>query len=218
MNFDGLNNYKPNFPPTNEALESSGKSKNLNDQSLWMSFKSGNEESFILIYKEYANIVYSYGCQFTSDHELVKDCLQDFFVYLREKRSGLGETSSIKLYLFKAFKRRVIEYLKKHSKEIEKNEFQQFLEFPMQMSHESIYIQQQLEEDQLSLLDGALKSLEAKEREAVYYFYFEGLSYDQIAQLLDFSHVSSARRIIYRALANLRKIMIMALLGFLTLL
>ncbi|MEX2568660.1 MAG: sigma-70 family RNA polymerase sigma factor [Cyclobacteriaceae bacterium] len=183
------------------------------DQALWNSFKAGEEAAFIHIYNAFANILYNYGCQFTTDHELVKDCLQDFFVYLREKRSRLGITTSIKFYLMKSFKRRVIHHLEKAKQENRRNENFTYFQFPVELSHEALYIQQQMEEEQLLNLEQALKSLGSKEREAIYYFYYEGFSYEQIADIFDFSHISSARRLIYKGLANIRKVMMSFIVG-----
>ena len=81
------------------------------------------------------------------------------------------------------------------------------------MSSEDIYIKNQLEEEEIIALKKALASLELKEREAIYYFYYEKLSYEQIAIIFEFSHVSSARRLIYRALGNLRKFIPLSILG-----
>jgi RNA polymerase sigma factor (sigma-70 family) len=188
------------------------------DLQVWDHFKSGDEEAFVILYKKYANLLYNYGCQFTDDKELVKDCLQDFFVYLREKRSRLGNTSSVKLYLLKAFKRRVVNYLNKGDKEKEKMNANPYFEFPIEHSFEAIYILQQTENRNAENLKKGLEHLETKEREAVYYFYYQNLSYEQIAELLEFSHVSSARRLIYRALGKLRTYFtsfILLLVGFL---
>jgi DNA-directed RNA polymerase specialized sigma24 family protein len=55
--------------------------------------------------------------------------------------------------------------------------------------------------------------LDVKEREAIYYFYYEKLTYEQIAIILEFTHVSSARRLIYRALGKLRKYILLLILG-----
>lgn len=180
----------------------------LSDKLLWEAFKKGDESAFINIYKGYANILYNYGCQFSPDREIVKDCLQDFFLYLRKNRSGFGETDSIKMYLFKAFRRRIVDYLKKCSRECHLIETFAFSQFPVELSSESIYISRQLEAEQLEKLNKALKALDSKEREAIYYFYYEGLSYVQIAEIFNFSHVSSARRLMYRGLSHLRKFLL----------
>jgi RNA polymerase sigma-70 factor (ECF subfamily) len=196
-----------------QSLENIGTiDANPSDIDLWVAFKNGDEAAFIHIYNQYANVLYNYGCQFSPDREMVKDCLQDFFIYLRKNRAGFGETSSIKLYLFKAFKRRVLDYQKKHQLEGQKNGAFLFCQFSEELSSEAIYIDRQMEEDQIKNLNQAMKSLDTKEREAIYYFYYEGMGYDQIADLFNFSHVSSARRLIYRGLAQLRKLIIFCIL------
>lgn len=176
----------------------------VSDKLLWDAFRNGDEAAFINIYKTYSNILYNYGCQFTPDKEMVRDCLQDFYIYLRKNKAGFGDTNSIKMYLLKAFKRRVIDYLKKSLSEFQSNELFAFTQFSVEMSCESKYIDQQIKAEQLKKLNEALKALDRKEREAIYYFYYEGLSYEQIAEILNFSHVSSARRVMYRSISHLR--------------
>jgi RNA polymerase sigma-70 factor (ECF subfamily) len=176
----------------------------LPDKLLWEAFKQGEELAFIAIYQRYCNKLFNYGCQFSPDREMVKDCLQDFFIYLRKNRLGFGETDCIKFYLFKAFKRRVVDYLEKDKAESRCNKLYAFSQLSFQLSCECIKISQQTRAEQLEKLNNALKTLDNKEREAIYYFYYEGLSYEQIAKILNFRHVSSARRIMYRSLKRLR--------------
>lgn len=174
------------------------------DKCLWDAFRHGDEMAYINIYKSYSKMLYNYGCQFTTDTEMVRDCLHDFFLYLKKNRAGFGETTSIKMYLFKAFKRRVIDYLKKHSSEFKMNEMFACTQFSVELSSETVFINRQLKAEQLEKLNRALSSLDHKERKAIYYFYYQGLSYEQIAGMLNFAHVSSARRIMYRSLRRLR--------------
>ena len=190
------------------------RSQQSTDVELWSAFRNGEEGAFVQLYHQYANALFNYGCQFSPDPEMVKDCLQDFFIYLRKVRSGLSEAPSVKMYLFKAFRRRVLDYLKRHRKECQHHQALFNLQFHVELSSEAKYIDKQFEDEQLSSLNSALGSLDPKEREAVYYFYYEGLSYEEIAEILDFSHVSSARRLIYRTLGQLRKLV---LAGFLAL-
>lgn len=170
----------------------------LSDQLLWEAFKQGDELAFITIYKNYSKILYEYGCRYSPDKEMVRDCLQDFFLYLRKNRIGFGVTSSIKLYLFKAFRRRVVDYHKKNSCNLSLKEPIAFSQFQSELSIESTYINKQVKAEQLENLDKALTTLNRKERQVIYYFYYKGLTYEQIAERFNFSHVSSARRVMYR--------------------
>jgi len=185
------------------------------DRLLWESFKKGDELAFIKIYQEYASVLINYGSQFTPDREMVKDCLQDFFIYLRKNRAGFGKTDSIKMYLFKAFRRRILDYLKRYNREATHNERFAFFQFPVELSSETIFINRQIEAEQLKRLNSALTNLDLQEREAIYYFYYEGLSYEQIARIFNFSHVSSARRVVYRGLSRLRKLFVWIILFYL---
>lgn len=186
----------------------------LADKDLWEYFKQGDESAFISIYKTYANPLFHFGCQFCADREAVKDCLQDFFIYLRKNRAGFGTTDSIRFYLLKSFKRKMLEAIKKQSKISEQKLRFTMEQFPVELSTEAKFIQQQLEVDLLADLNRALESLDNKEREAIYYFFYQGLSYEQVAAIFEFSHISSARRLIYRALSNLRKTMLIPVIGY----
>jgi len=182
------------------------------DSEVWDLFRGGDENAFIIIYKQYANVLYNFGCQLTPDHGLVKDSLQDFFIYLRHKRDKLGATDAIKPYLFKAFKRRILAEIKREKKQVSPEEVFDFKRFPVELSHETVYINQQMEKEELAKLNDALSQLDPREREAIYYFYYEGLGYDEIASIFEFSHVSSARRLIYKGLAHLRKYFLVCIL------
>lgn len=200
------------IPPTKNKVLNRGDYPHSSDKELWNAFKNGDEAAFIQLYNQYANVLFNYGCQFSPDKEMVKDCLQDFFISLRKNRAGFSEISYIKMYLFKAFKRRVIDYQKKYNTEGQKNESFLFFQFPVELSSETVYINRQIEDEQTNKLNEALKALDNKEREAIYYFYYEGLGYEQIAEIFSFTHVSSARRLIYRGLAQLRKLILFGLL------
>ena len=176
----------------------------LSDPLLWNAFKKGDELAFIEIYKRYYEMLFNYGCKYSTDKELVRDCLQDFFLYLRKNKLGLGNTNCIKLYLFKAFRRRIIEYLRKNSYLFSSKEPSEYAQFAVESSIEAVYINKQIKAEQLEKLNQALNALDQKEKKAIYYFFFKGFSYEQIAEMFQFSHVSSARRVMYRSLRQLR--------------
>lgn len=205
---DNLQNINFKSSEVTTSTSSSGEFKGQSDDFIWRSFKDGDEAAFIFIYRRYANLLFNYGSKFSPDRDLVADCMQDFFLYLRKNRERLGNTTSIKLYLLKSFRRRVVEYVTKCQNEKRRNKNALDFQLEVEVSHELKYINAQAKEEQIKKLNVALDSLDNKEREAVYFFYYEGLNYKEIADLMDFSHVSSARRLIYRALRNLRDLFV----------
>lgn len=180
------------------------------DFEIWKAFKDGDEGAFIYIYKTYVNYLFNAGIQYIRDEDIVKDCLQDFFVDLRQQKSRLTDIHfSIKLYLLKSFRRKLI-------KEIKKLKFDRKVDlkdvFAVEIAFDEKLLDSQFDETRLEQIEEALSRLPVHQREALYYFYYRDLSYSEIAQLLHFNHVSSARRLIYKSLKKLRTLIPIVLL------
>lgn len=187
------------------AGESSSDQLSQNDYELWKSFKNGNESAFIAIYKAHFSNLYRYGFQFTKDKDLIKDAIQDLFIEIRKKRSNLSNTTSIKLYLYKCIRRKIIGLkLRARSKIINHHNLEGY-NFDVELSVEHVLIIKQLDAERRNKLTKAMKALSDRRREAIYYFYYEELSYPEIAEIMEMGHVKSARNLIYKALRSLRK-------------
>lgn len=72
----------------------------------WRQFVSGDNESYSWIYTTYVQILYRYGLRFTSDPEIIKDCIQEVFTSLYKNRNSLITPDNIKVYLFVSVKNR----------------------------------------------------------------------------------------------------------------
>ena len=77
----------------------------LNEKILWEKFKKGNRKALDTIFETYYNGLYSYGLKLTGNSNLVKDCIQDFFLKLWLKRKNLRDLQFIKPYLYFSFRR-----------------------------------------------------------------------------------------------------------------
>lgn len=180
--------------------------KQETESELWDYFRSGDENAFSSIYKKYVNLLFNYGKKFSSDRELIRDCIQDFFLYLREKRESLGHTTSIKYYLMRSFRRRLFIYLEKTEKKGAHSDIHEF-EIEFQDCHTQKFINDESKAYMIEKLNNSLHKIGSREREAIYFYYYEGMSYAEIADIMEFSHVSSARRLIYIALSNLKHVL-----------
>ncbi|MCC5930078.1 MAG: sigma-70 family RNA polymerase sigma factor [Cyclobacteriaceae bacterium] len=173
------------------------------EAQLWKSFKEGDESAFVLIYEKYFDILANYCRQFSSDTELIKDCIQDLFILIRERRGGLGDTDSIRLYLFKACRRKMLELLRQQEQNIFfRNEALRFQ--ALEESAEEQIIKMQSTRENRSKISSALKKLSHREREAIYYFYYHGFQYAQIGELLGYKEIKSVRSLLYKALKKMR--------------
>ncbi|MDO6439348.1 sigma-70 family RNA polymerase sigma factor [Cyclobacterium sp. 1_MG-2023] len=176
----------------------------IDDAKLWQQFRGGSETAFIKIYNDNFDILLNYGFQLSRNQELIEDCIQDVFIYLRQKRKSLGPTDCIRFYLMKCMKRKLIDEIKSSKKPLSVNHQDGF---QITFSHEDILIDQQIQQEKSEKLNKALSILPRKQREAIYYFYFQNLNYSQISELLGFDHVKSARNLVYKALSAMKSAM-----------
>ncbi|MEN7547637.1 sigma-70 family RNA polymerase sigma factor [Rapidithrix thailandica] len=190
----------------------------LEDIDVWRAFKEGSEAAFHHIYQVYFPVLFNYGHQFTADRELVKDLIQDLFIDIKEKRKKLGDTTSIKFYLFRALRRRVLRAEQRHRLKFFRNASQEEHGFEISLSHETKLINAQMDEELKANLEKAFASLTKRQKEIILYYYYEGMSYQDITKVMGFAKVEYARVLVHRSIVKLREVMksvksLFALLG-----
>ena len=171
------------------------------DSLLWKDFKKGNHEAFHAVYKNHVQTLYKYGCNFTQDKALVKDCIHDVFIDLVKYRSALGATNNIKLYLFKSLKRKIVKslYKRKRFKALEKED----IAFRYDASAEDEIVEDISTQTRSKKLIAAMVFLSPRQREAIYLKFVSNLSYEEISILLEINY-QSARNLIFRGVEKLR--------------
>ncbi|TRX60148.1 sigma-70 family RNA polymerase sigma factor [Fulvivirga sp. M361] len=166
---------------------------------VWERFIKGDNQSLIYIYRKYADILYRYGRQFTGRSEFIRDCIQELFYDLIDRRSKLSSARSIKGYLFAALKRMIL-------RDIKKEERLQFEEdgFSFSLVESSLSINPGLDIADYAIIQKKLNGLPVSQREVILLHFYEGLSYAEIADIMNIK-VRSARALTYRALDSLEK-------------
>jgi RNA polymerase sigma factor (sigma-70 family) len=172
------------------------------DPQLWQRFKSGDEHAFSRIFHENYGQLYRYGIRLTADPDLVKDCIQELFITLWNSRERLGIPASIRFYLLKSLRRSLIRQLSatSSSAKIPPREY----DFQMEFSPEASMIAGQLCQEQQEHLQKALNELSPRQKEVIYLRFYNGLSYDEIAELTSLNY-QSIRNYVHQAIIALRK-------------
>ena len=179
-----------------------GKEYHIPDTLLWNDFIKGNENSFRLIYNSHVQSLFKYGCNFTHDEALIKDCIHDVFIDLSKYRSGLSATNNIKLYLFKSLKRKIISSLgnKRIFGAIDLKE----LPFYYSISVEDEIIEDESEQQRYQQLGKAMSTLSPRQKEAIYLKFVSDLSYEELSKVMQLNY-QSARNLVFRGLEKLRE-------------
>ena len=174
------------------------------ERLLWLRFLKGDDQVLSLIYLQYSNLLFDYGCRFTADRNLVKDCIQEVFCTLIRTRKNLSETDNIRLYLLKSLKRRILRDLKDsstHTVLVNDKEYP----FDLLLTNNIDDQMNELDDEKRQLLSEAMLSLTDRQKEAIYLRFNRGLEYEEISFLLNLNYQSS-RALIHRAIGKLREI------------
>lgn len=175
----------------------------ISDEQLWYNFISGEKKAFDIIYEEYIQVLQKYGCHFSKNEELIKDCIQDLFIDLLHYRSKLKKTDNIKAYLIVSLRRKIKNVTLKEDriKSLEIGD----LNFDYSLStNDSDNLN---EENRIQLMNKAMNELTSREREAIYLKYVVGLSYEELSETLQLNYQTS-RNLIYRGIKRLRSSLI----------
>lgn len=173
------------------------------DQLLWNAFKSGNRDALNSLFTTYYPVLYRYGKKICNDSHLVEENLQDFFLYLYERRAGLNTPNSIKSYLLKSFRRRLLDHLVSERGYLKKAALYAEHQVDIQFSIEELMTRQEEGEQVRHILLELLNSLPKRQREVLYLRYYDGLSLEEVAEVLSITY-QGAVNTVYKAIKALR--------------
>ena len=177
---------------------------------LWNAFKRGDWEAYTSLYHAYYRLLNNYGYKFTKDVNLIEDAIHDLFVTLWANRDNLGNPLSVKNYLYKSIRNILFRKIKTESRFFDLQEDSESIPFEVSYDHQLI-----LNEEEKSLqqtIKGVLHKLPARQQEIIYLRFYDGLSYEEIADIMCIN-VSSTYKLLYKALENLQQSLTCASLG-----
>jgi RNA polymerase sigma factor (sigma-70 family) len=180
------------------------KDQSLDDSTLWLSFKKGNDLAFSILYNKYVQRLYSYGMHCCRDKDLVLDCLQELFTLLWDRREKLSEVTCVNYYLFKSFRRQLMNRLTVGRKFLISLSDRDSYGFDFSPSQEDTLIEEEWETERNKKVRNSLHSLTKRQREAIYLKFFNQLSYHEVAAIMDL-HVDSVYNLISKSIDLLRK-------------
>jgi RNA polymerase sigma factor (sigma-70 family) len=172
------------------------------DDTLWESFKKGDWESYTKLYDDHYRSLNNYGYKFTRDVSLIEDCIHDLFVKLWNNKANLGTPVSIRHYLYKALRGILFRKIKSHAR-FTMIQGDDDPAFDVELSHDRQLIVREEEQELQQVIQKALHELPARQREIVFLRFYEGLSYEEIAEVMSI-HVSSVYKLWYKVLEKLK--------------
>lgn len=184
------------------------------ENNLWKRFLSGDTEAFDLLMSLHFRTLFQYGSKFSKDKELVKDCIQDLFLILWEKRANLNKDAAVKPYLLASLRRLMHRSTASKSWIGDETLDNQEAHFDIEFSVEEQYIQHESALTRSRQLKQLLDELPKRQKEVIYLRFFQDMDRNQISEVMDITP-QTVSNLLQIAIKQLKKQWIIALLTFL---
>ncbi len=170
-----------------------------NDILLWQSFRKGDREAFATLFRNHYESLYRYGGKFTTDHQLLEDCIQELFIELW-KANSRTTVLSVRSYLLKSLKYKLLRSLGKKRNVLLLADGDSTFEW----SHENFLIAEQEQMEKRQKVLKALEQLSPRQKEIIYLKYYQNLSYEEVGEVMNINY-QVARNLLYQAMKTLKK-------------
>ena len=156
--------------------------ENLNDENLVALVQNGDIETFGSLVERYEQKMLRYAGKFLFDHDNAQDVVQEVFITAYTNIASFDLTKRFSPWLYRIAHNYFINEIKKKSRE-------PIMSFDADIFLPKLFFNNDPEKDILDkelkeLLDLCINKINSKYKEVLILYYFEGLSYREIADIL----------------------------------
>jgi RNA polymerase sigma-70 factor (ECF subfamily) len=173
----------------------------LGDNQLVQLVITGDEDAFAELYHRFSTNIYNYILRLVSNPAVAEDLLQEVFIAVWQGLDSFKNQSTIKTWLFRVAHNKAMSWLRTNysNQEVDQDE--------SQTASESVTPDvQSVLNWQVELVQQALGQLSANHRAVVELFYFHGMSYSEISEVV-ICPIGTVKSRMSHALQNLNRIL-----------
>jgi RNA polymerase sigma-70 factor (ECF subfamily) len=177
----------------------------LADPECWTRLKNGDPAALGELYDNYVDKLFLAASSMTDNREIAKDALQEVFIELWNYRETIGDVQYPQSYLVKVLRSILIKKLKKES--VKKYHPVEDSLLSPDSNREDRFISSETEQEMTDRLSHAMSRLTTRQKLILRLHFYEGLSYEQIAERLSMNY-QSVNNLAFRTIRHLRSIML----------
>lgn len=164
--------------------------------------KQQEDLAFRELFDQYASLVYNTALNFVQNQEDAEDIAQEVFVDISDKIKGFKEESSLKTWLYRITCNKALEQIRKSKR---KKRFGIMVSIDSDRDIANEDNNEKIEkEEKLQVLHQLIDDLPENQRMAFSLHHLEGLSYEEIAEVMETS-ISAVESLLFRAKNSLKK-------------
>jgi RNA polymerase sigma factor (sigma-70 family) len=184
-------------PPESKPVQTDG--------LLWQQLQKGSELALGKLISRYFNPLLNYGHKFVRDEAFVKDCVQEVFIEIWNRRDRITTPDSVRAYLLSSVRKRVLR--EGYRQQIVRDDQPHDLENDgtlIDFSPEWTVIEQESLAETTQRIAEALAKLPKRQREVIYLRYYQNLERDEIAGIMNVNP-QSVSNLLQAAYASIRE-------------
>jgi RNA polymerase sigma-70 factor (ECF subfamily) len=189
-----------------EDLINWGMSNEEENRIHWENIRQSNMDALLALHGNTYFHLIRFGLKQFADDELIKDCVNQLFLQLWDKRAKLQPVLQVRSYLFTALRHMILDELSYQDKMDNAISRMTGETASAELSYEEIIINVQHDEEIKQKLREAMRQLTPRQKELIQLKFFDGLSYEQIAEQTS-QTVKTAYNTVYDAIKLLRKLL-----------
>lgn len=163
-------------------------------------FAPHDPSSYRTLYVHYYKKLYNYGRKFTTDQVLIEDSIQDIFLDYWNKQDRIDQPAALNSFLFTAFRYSLFRKLQRAKRQLPLTDETGEPAFDAG----AFFAGDNTPEELAHKIQVAMQSLTARQREALFLRFYEGLSYEEIADIMHIT-VKASYKLMARSLLQLKQ-------------
>ena len=169
---------------------------------LWHQSQSGDSVAFCHLADKLYRTLFNYGMNFTSDREFIKDSIQELLIHIWEKRQKI-ELQFVSIYFLRSLRNQLLQEFRKSSNTRifldinDVNHISDYHNIETEIEQNEMYSENQFK------VRNAMNDLPPRQKEAIFFKYFEGMENEQIADVMQVNRQSVAN-LLFKALSTLK--------------
>jgi RNA polymerase sigma factor (sigma-70 family) len=172
-------------------------------QELWQEYRSGDIYALAKIMQFYYADLYHWGMRLQPEKEFVKDSIQEMFVGLWKIQATIADVENVRSYLLVVLKTHILRELNRKSVTHHKSLHDDYA-FSVEFAADLNLIQEEHDLYQVRKLEKMVNSLPARQKELIYLRFYQSLSFEQIAEVMQLGR-QSVYNLLQKSLNSLRE-------------
>lgn len=181
-------------------------------QKLWQEYRAGDIYALANLMERSYPDLFNWGMRLHNDREFVKDCIQEMFLSLWKMQETIASVENVRSYMLVVLKSRMLRELSKKERKLHVSLTEDYA-FSVEYSADLRLIDEEHEVYQLRKLEQVMNQLPARQKELIYLRFYQNLSFEQIAEVMQLGR-QSVYNLLQKSLLSLRRHWAVLLLVF----